>query len=67
MGAKPARRNAGVGVQREDTSPKMFGMSAGHLIGDRVHMTARCGKPLSGWMYGALPEVRCEPCKEALA
>lgn len=63
MGAKPARRSTTT-VQREDTSPKMFGMSAGHLIGDRVHMTARCGRPLSGWMYGTLEQVRCTPCKE---
>lgn len=67
MGKKPAKVRTSTGVVHEDTSTRMFGMSSGHVIGDRVHMTARCGTLLSGWFYGTMNDVKCSPCKEALA
>lgn len=67
MGGKPAKRTPSFsGKERPDTGARMVAVSAGHAIGDRVHMTARCGVPLSGWGYAAPDQVACPPCREAV-
>lgn len=67
MGGKPAKRTPSSGrAERPETGARVVAVSAGHAIGDRVHMTARCGSPLSGWEYATPDRVECDPCREAL-